>query len=593
MEHASLYELLRRTAASRPDGIAYRYKDAGVWRDVRWSAHQTTVRTLARGLMALGVGKGDRVAILANTRLEWVQADFAILATGGVTTGIYASNPARECAWILDHSEAEVVLVEDQEQQDKVLSVRRRLPRLRHVVRMDGSGDPGPGVKAWGDLLASAREVGDEALDERAASVGPDDLAALVYTSGTTGNPKGSMLTHRNFLFSSRSAFEAMAVEPPFRTLLFLPLAHVFARLIVILCVHGRGTLAFAESVSHVMDNVREVRPHFIASVPRIYEKIYDGVMDRLEDAGRLRAALFRRALGVGHRVEALRQAGRPVPPWLRACHLVARRLGLDRVREVFGDELSWAVSGAAPLRPEIGEFFLACGVLVREGMGMTENSSFSNLNPPVGNKFGTVGPAGPGIEMKVADDGEILFRGPNVMKGYYKDPEATAEAIDEEGWLHTGDVGEIDEDGYLRVTDRKKDIIITAGGKNVAPQRVERVLRASRYIAQAVAVGDKRKFVSALVTLDPEHVRAWAKERGIPFDGVEDLASREEVRELIGEEIRRVNGRLASFETVKRFRILPRELTIAAGELTPTLKVKRAAVLEEYRELVEAMYSD
>jgi long-chain acyl-CoA synthetase len=352
-------------------------------------------------------------------------------------------------------------------------------------------------------------------------------------------------------------------------------------------------TVAFAEGIEKVPDNLKEIRPHFIASVPRIFEKIYTKVTSSVQDAGGVKAKLFHWALNTGYQVSALQQKKQSIPTGLKLKHALANKLVLSKIQAAFGDRLVWAVSGAAPLNKSIAEFFHACGVLILEGIGMTENTSFTNVNRYDHNKFGTVGQVGPGIEMKIASDGEVLYRGPNVMKGYFKNPEATAETIDKDGWLYTGDIGEIDAEGFLRITDRKKDLIITAGGKNIAPQRIERILRTSRYISQAMAFGDRKKYVTALVTLNPEHVAPWAKAQGIEYKNFEELAQHPKVRELIEAEVAEKNNELASFESVKYVRIVPKDFSIDGGELTPSLKLKRKVVTERYRNLLEEMYAN
>ncbi|MDZ7267010.1 MAG: long-chain fatty acid--CoA ligase [candidate division KSB1 bacterium] len=572
---------------------AYRFKRDGRWQEVSWQENEARCRQIARSLMALGVKAGDKVNILSQTRLEWVQCDFGIVSCGGVTVGIYPSNLAPDCAYIIDHSDAEVIFVENADQLAKILSVRAELPRLRHLIVFDGPGDAAQQVWSWEEFLARGEAVSETELEQRAAAIRPDDLASLVYTSGTTGVPKGAMLTHHNLIFTSDSASRCLPLEGEMVTLLFLPLAHVFARLIVYFCLQSGKTIAFAESIEKVAENLQEVKPHFIASVPRIYEKIYTRVLANVQAAGGLKAKLFYWALGVGTRVSQLQQQRQPIPAGLAWRHRLANKLVLHKVQAAFGGRLQWAVSGAAPLNKSIAEFFHACGITILEGIGMTENTSFTNVNRIDNNKFGTVGPVGPGIEMKLAEDGEVLYRGPNVMKGYYKNPAATAEAIDAEGWLHTGDIGEIDADGFLKITDRKKDLIITAGGKNVAPQRIERILRTSRYINQAVAVGDRQRFITALVTLNPEYVEPWARSQGIAFKSIDELVDHPKVRALIEAEVQEKNKQLASFESVKRVRIVPRDFTIAGGELTPTLKIRRKVVTEKYQKLLEEMYAE
>ncbi len=593
MDYQSVHQMFEAVASTKGDNAAFRFKKKdGAWHEINWREAREIVRKVARALMALGVEKDAKVGILSQTRLEWVMTDFGAVSCGAVTVGVYPSNLAPDCAFVLNHSEAEVVFVENREQLDKLVSVRGDLARVREVIVYDGAGDAETGVLSWDEFLARADEIDEARFEERAASVGPDDLASLVYTSGTTGVPKGAMITNGNLVFTSWSAGECLATRNGFITLLFLPLAHVFARLIVYACMRLGVTVAFAEDLQKVPENLREVQPHFIASVPRIFEKVYDKITTGVKEAGGLKEKLFNWALGVGQQVSQLQQHGKPIPMFLGIQHSLATKLVFHKIQAALGGRLEWAVSGAAPLNKSIAEFFHACGVLILEGLGMTENTSFSNVNQVGKNRFGSVGPVGPGIEMKLAEDGEVLYRGPNVMKGYYRSPEATAEAIDAGGWLHTGDIGEIDDDGFLRITDRKKDLIITAGGKNVAPQRIERILRTSPYLSQVVAIGDKRKFIAALVTLDPEHMQKWCAEHGVNAAGAEAIASDPQVIALIQGEIEGLNRELASFESVKKFRIVPRDFSIEAGELTPTLKIKRKVVLQKYAPLIDEMYA-
>ncbi len=593
MRHQSIYELFHEITSKNPDKISYRYKSAGAWKGVTWREQAETCKKISKSLMALGVKKGDRVNILSPTRLEWVQCDFGIVNCGAVTVGIYPTNLAPDCAYIINHSDAEVIFVENQDQLNKVHQVRQDTPRLRQIIIFDGAGSADGGVMSFADFLRKGENVPDAEYESRAKSIRPDDLASLVYTSGTTGVPKGAMITNENLLFVSDSAAQCLYFEPHFETLLFLPLAHVFARLIIYFCLTRGVTVNFAESIEKVVDNFKEIRPHFFCSVPRIFEKIYTKITAGVQDAGGIKEKLFNWALGVGYQVSRLQQNKQPIPGGLQRKHKLATKLVLHKIQEVFGGRLVWAVSGSAPLNKSIAEFFHACGVLILEGIGMTENTSFTNVNRYDHNKFGTVGPVGPGIEMKLAPDGEVLYRCKGVMKGYFKSSEATAETIDKNGWLYTGDIGEIDADGFLKITDRKKELIITSGGKNIAPQRLERILRTSRFISQAMAYGDRRKYVTALVTLNREHVEPWAKEHGIIFNGFDELANHAQVKALIEEEVKAKNAELASFESVKKVAIVPQDFSIAAGELTPTLKLKRKVVTEKYRQLIEQMYAN
>ncbi len=593
MNHRSIPELFREIVGANAGRVAYRYKSAGTWHPVSWTEHDRAVRTIAKALMASGIRHGDRVAILSQTRLEWIQCDFGVGHAGAVTVGIYPSNLAPECAYILEHSDAVAIFVENDEQLRKILAVRDRLPKLRTIVRYEGESDRSQGVVGWQEFLERAADVGDDELEERIRGIGPEDLLSLVYTSGTTGVPKGAMITHANMLFTCESAMRSLYIEPHFETLLFLPLAHVFARLIVYGAMRCANTLIVAESIQKVAENLRETRPHYIASAPRIYEKVYEKITTAVEDAGGLKKKIFDWAVRTGRRVSEAKQAGWPVPRGLAFKYALAHRLVFHKIHEALGGRLVYAISGAAPLNADIARFFHACGLLILEGYGMTEDTSFSHVNRYQRYRFGTVGLAGPGIECRTAEDGEILIRGPNVMRGYFKDAEATRQTIDGQGWLHTGDIGEIDAEGFLRITDRKKDLIVTAGGKNVAPQRVEKALRTSRYISQAIAIGDRRKFISALVTLDPDHIAAWAREKGIASESLEALSRHPEVERLIAAEIEACNRQLASFESVKKFRILPADFAIETGEMTPTLKVRRKVVMEKYARLIDEMYAE
>ncbi|MBD3868180.1 MAG: long-chain fatty acid--CoA ligase [Acidobacteria bacterium] len=593
MSYASIHEMFRSVCEANPDKVAYRRKMAGEWISVTWKEQSATCDRVSRALMALGLNRGDRVCVLSNTRLEWVQADFGINSPGFVTVGIYPSNLAEDCAYIIEHCGGRAIFVENTDQLDKLMTVRDRTDTLEHYIMFDGPSNRSRNVLSWDDFLALADEVEAERFHTMASAVARDDLAALVYTSGTTGNPKGVMLSHGNLLFASDSVSEALPIEDYFETLLFLPLAHVFARLIAYVCVRNALPLAFAEGIPQVGENLKEIRPHFIASVPRIFEKVYDKITSGVQEAGGVKEKLFNWAIGVGMEAGKYRQAGKPLPGMLGFKHKLANKLVFAKIHAALGGRLQWAISGAAPLSKTIGEFFHACGILLLEGLGMTENTSFSNVNRSDHYKFGTVGKVGPGIEMKLAEDGEILFRGEHVMQGYYRSAEATAEAIDSDGWLYTGDIGEIDDEGFLKITDRKKDLIITAGGKNIAPQRVEQALKLSKYINQIVAYGDRRKYLTALVTLEVENVKAWAAESGLSYGDPSELCTRPEVQELVEAEIESFNRNLASFETVKKIRILPGEFTVESGELTPSLKIKRKVVLGNYQALLDEMYTD
>jgi long-chain acyl-CoA synthetase len=593
MLEKSIYELFKNVCEKNPDKVAYRYKKGDEWIPVTWKEYQETCRNISKSLMALGVEKDDKVNILCSPRLEWIQVDTATVTIGAVIVGIYFSNLADDCAYIINHSDAVVLFVENQKQLDKIKEVHGNLPNLKHIVMIEGTPTGVEGVLTWQEFMDKGASVADEEFFARASELQLGDVASIVYTSGTTGIPKGAMLTHENLIFSSWSALESLTLEPHFESFLYLPLSHVFAKIIVYVCMRAGLAVSIGESRDKIVENMQETKPHFFAMAPRLYEKAYIGITAKAADAGGVKHKMFKWALGVGYKVSELQQQNKPVKGSLAVKHKLATKLVFSKIQALLGGNLVFAVSGAAPLNKAIAEFFHACGILILEGIGMTENTSFSNLNRFDNNKFGTVGPPGPEIEQKVEPDGEVLFRGKNVMLGYYKNAEETADAIDNEGWLHTGDIGEIDEDGFLRITDRKKAIIVTSGGKNVSPQRVEKIMRTSRYIDQAVVYGDRRKYLTGVVQVDPEQIEEWATKQGISFDKREELIKHPKVKELIDDEVQEKNESLSSFETLKKVIIANNEFTVDSGELTPSLKVKRKVVTEYYRAQLDALYED
>jgi len=593
MLEKSIYELFKTVCEKNPDKVAYRYKDGGKWRPVTWKENQETCKNISKGLMALGIAKDDKVNILCSPRLEWIQVDMATVSIDAVIVGIYASNLAGDCAYIINHSDAVVLFVENQKQLDKIAEIRNDLPNLKHIVMIDGTPSGEEGVLTWQEFMAKGTNVADDEFLGRASEIQPGDVASLVYTSGTTGIPKGAMLTHENLVFTSWSALESLTIEPHYENFLYLPLSHVFARIIVYVCLRAALTVNIGESREKIVENMQEVKPHFFATAPRLYEKAYIGITSKAMDAGGIKHKMFRWALGVGYVVSKLQQQNKPVPGLLAIKHKLANKLVFSKIQALLGGNIVFAVSGAAPLNKAIAEFFHACGILILEGLGMTENTSFTNVNRYDNYKFGSVGQLGPEIEQKIAPDGEVLFRGRNVMLGYYKDPEETAETIDNDGWLHTGDIGEIDEDGFLRITDRKKAIIVTSGGKNVAPQRIEKIMRTSRYIDQAVVYGDRKKYLTGVISIDPEQVEEWATKHGIPFNNREELNKHPKVKELIDKEVQEKNESLSSFETLKKVIIAPIEFSVESGEMTASLKVKRKVVTQNYRAQLDALYED
>jgi long-chain acyl-CoA synthetase len=538
------------------------------WHEVSWQEAAERVDVLAHALLARGVRRGDVIGVLARTRLEWVLLDWAAMSIGAVVVGLYPSNTAKECAYVLSHSEAVLAFTEDDTQNEKLAWIRGDLPALRGIVRFDEL----PALEEEG---RAHREEQPGALDAADAEIQEDDLGTLIYTSGTTGPPKGCMLTQKNLVTAAVRVQNALQDQTDV-ALLFLPLAHSFGRIAYQSAAYHGSTVAFCAEVTRVPEAIAAVRPTILPAVPRVYEKIHANVLGEIERAGGAKRALGRWALRVGSRTSRLRRAGRPVPALLRVQERLADRLVFAKVRERLGGRLRLGVSGAAPLGLDVLEFFHSLGMLVIEGYGLTETSSSLSVNDPEDFRFGTVGRAVPGCDVKLDADGEILVRSDTVFGGYYKDPVATREAFTEDGWFRTGDVGEIDEDGFLKITDRKKDLIITAGGKNISPQNLENALKASRFVSHALVVGDRRPYLTALITLDPDEIRAAGRDP-------EELA-----QELVDD----VNRDRVRVEQIKRFAILPRDFSQDEGEITPTLKLRRKVVHEHFADDIERLYS-
>jgi long-chain acyl-CoA synthetase len=564
------------------------YKDGTGWSSKTYAEVGEIVRDLALGLMDLGVERGDKVAILANTRPEWSYFDFAALTAGATVVPIYQTNSPEECRYVLENSDSKVVIVEDSEQLAKVRAVRDSLPKLEHVILIEGAGDD---VLTSAALAERGRGRNASEWEERWSSVTPDDICTFIYTSGTTGPPKGCVISHGNYRAMLDMVLEVGVLGDEELTYLYLPLAHSFALLIQFGTVALGAMLAYWErDPLKIIPNLTEVKPTYFPSVPRIFEKIYTAATAKAEKAGGVQKAIFDWAVSVGSRYREAEREGHTIWPPLRIQYEIADRLVLSTVRNLFGGNLKLAVTGAAPINPEILRFFDAAGVLVVEGWGMTETSTAATISTPEAFKFGTVGKPFPGCEVKIADDGEILVRGPNVFQGYYKNEEATRETLFD-GWLHTGDIGEIDPEGYIKITGRKKDIIITAGGKNITPANLEAEIKQHPLVSQCVVVGDRRPYLVALVTLDPEEAVKFANENGLPEDP-EQLTSDDQVRNAISDHIEKINQKFARVEQVKKFKILPRDLSQEGGELTPTMKVKRNVVVDKYDAEVEELYA-
>jgi long-chain acyl-CoA synthetase len=561
MQSRTTLELWHDAVRDAPDEPAYLEETGDGWRPVSWDEAAARVDELARGLLARGVRHGDRVAVLSRTRLEWILLDWAVMSIGAVVVGLYPTSSAKECEYVLGHCEAVLAFAEDEEQTRKLVSIRGTLPSLREVIPFDWLEK----LEADGRL---ARHLQPEPVQE-------DDLATLIYTSGTTGPPKGCMLTHRNLVTAAMRVVEGMN-QPGDVVLLFLPLAHSYGRLAHQAATRRGATVALVADVARVPEALTEVRPTILPAVPRVYEKVHANALGEIERAGGLRRRIGLWALGVGGRASRARRDGRRVGGILALQERLADRLVFAKVRERLGGRLRVGISGAAPLSTDVMEFFHALGVPVIEGYGLTETASSATANEPEDFRIGTVGRPVDGAEIQLAEDGEILVRSDTVFAGYYKEPEATAAALTEDGWLRTGDVGEVDDDGFLRITDRKKDLIITAGGKNIAPQNLENALKASRFVSHALVVGDRRPYVTALLTLDEAEV----------------ASSGRDPQELVQELVDDVNRDRVRVEQIKRFVVLPRDFSPEEGEVTPTLKLRRRVIHEHFADEIEQLYA-
>jgi long-chain acyl-CoA synthetase len=583
----TIADLLPKAAEKYADRVAVKYKDteSGEWRDVTFREVGEIVSEIGRGLIDLGIAAGDRVSLLCNTRAEWTYADFAISTIGAVVVPIYPTNSPEECEWVAGNSDSVAIVCEDATQVAKIAAVRENLPKLEHVIVIDGSGDVGDAITVDA-LRERGRERDHAEVIERAEAVTVDDPFTIIYTSGTTGPPKGCVLTHGNYrkVVDAAEQRGALGSDEDDLTYLFLPLAHAFALLIQLASFDVGAPIAyFGGDTKQIIVELSEVKPTYLPSVPRIFEKLYTLVSQNVD------ADMLAKAREVGVKYHDLRIAGQEIPAELQGAYDQFDEKLFKNVRAAFGGRLREAVTGAAPIAPEILEFFWAAGLPVLEGYGMTETSTVATSSTPEEHKFGTVGKALPGVELKIAEDGEVLIKGPNIFQGYYKNADASFGSVID-GWLHTGDLGSIDEDGYLSITGRKKDIIITAGGKNLTPANFENDLKQTPWVSQCVMHGDRRPYPVALITLDEEVMIPWAEKQGLPTD-IAELAKTDEVQALLQGCIDKANAKYAQVEQVKRFVVLDHDFSQETGEMTPSLKVKRNVVNEKYAPLFDELY--
>ena len=608
MPAETLIETFQERISAHPDSIALKYKSGGAWKDITWREYGDRVRRAGKALMAQGVKHGDKMSLLSLNRPEWHVADIGCLSIGAATAPIYVTNSPEQVAYIIGHSESKVAVVENPDQLQKVLKMRSDLPSLQKVVVIEGyQGDADPDlVMTWDDFLAEGDKLADADFEQARRTVKPQDLATFVYTSGTTGPPKAVMLTHSNVMWTARSseAIIPLGEATKGRAVSYLPLSHIAERMLThFLQIYYGTTTCFAESLDTLLADLQAIKPTYFFGVPRVWEKFYAGVQAKMAqaDPNDRKTKLARKAIGLGTEItkreqEAVQRGGKitdaKIPLGTKLQHAALDKLVLHKIRAAFGlEELELALSSAAPLSPELIWFFHSIGLKIAEGYGQSEDNGPTAWNPPDAVLIGSVGKPMPGLEVKLAEDGEILVRGGNVMAGYFKDDKATRETIDEDGWLHSGDVGEFNEHGYLKITDRKKDLIITAGGKNIAPQEIENKIKVHSLISQVVAIGDRRPFMTCLITLDPEKTPAWAKEQGIEGD-MAAIANHERTIKEIQGAIDETNKGLAKVEQIKKFRILERDFLQEENEITPTMKVKRKTINEIYGDAIEEMYS-
>lgn len=577
-------------AEENGDKPAYFAKENGSWRSTSYQAFGAQVQRAAKALIALRLEPGDRVSILGFNRPEWTIFDLAAMTVGGCPAGIYTTNSPDECRYIIDHSDSPIVLVENLLQWAKINEVRDQLPKLRHVILMKGCEVEDPLVLSWDAFLAKAEEVEDSAVQERLDGLKPEQMATFIYTSGTTGPPKAVMLSHENLAWTATCALEITGIDSEEFSLSYLPLSHIAEQMFTLHVPISVGShVYFAESMEKLPENLKEVQPTVVFGVPRIWEKFHAGLTSKMSEATGLKKRILDFALNTGAEVRAYENRGQAVPQVLAFKRRIANKLIYSKVRPAIGlGRAKICISGAAPIQPEILKFFSGLDLTIFEVYGQSEGSGPTTFNLPGRTRYGTVGPALPGVEVKIAEDGEILFKGPNVFLGYFKDQVATDETLID-GWLHSGDLGSFDQDGFLSITGRKKEIIITAGGKNVAPKNIEAAMKDHSLVAECVVIGDRRKFLSALVTLDEEAMERLSSEKGFAKDAFDHAA----VRAQVDQAVEATNAKFARVEHIRKYTVLPRNFSVEDGELTPTLKIKRRIIHDHFEGEIEAMYAD
>lgn len=569
-----------------------KHKKEGKYVNISMEEYKGLVRSVSLGLLSLGLKKGEKVIILSENRPEWIISDMATILAGGVTVPIYSTLLPDQIQYIIEDSDAEIVFFSDENQWEKLKKIKHELKKVQHFITFLRSS-PWEGVISFDDLIKRGEKLHQETMDlfeEHIKNSNPDDLVTIIYTSGTTGVPKGVMLSHNNFVSNILAIDEILKFSDKDVALSFLPLSHVLERMVSFTYVYKGITIGFAESIEKVGENFMEIKPTVVVSVPRVFEKIYAKVMDNVLSSSNLKKKIFFWSINTGKKYSKKILEKSLIPFTLKFKYSIADKLVFSKIKEKTGGRIRFFVSGGAPLSKEIGEFFFSMGIKILEGYGLTETSPVISVNREENFKFGTVGPPIPGVEVKIAEDGEILVKGPNVMKGYYKKEAETQEAF-EGGWFHTGDIGQIDKDGFLVITDRKKDLIVTSYGKNIAPQMVENIVKTSPYVSNVVCVGDKRNYISALIVPNFEKLQEIARERNISFSTSSELVKDEYIINFMRDEIDRVCLNLAPFERVKKIALLERDFLLDENEITPTLKVKRNVVEKKYKDLIDSLY--